>query len=278
MNVLFTASSTTAPLLLPCFLATASIVSRVKGVIRTDNVSRRSLPLDFRPAPFLRPPRGEPVFPKFMTEVQRHGFDFQDWVIQTFFVSHVGEYTGKWDVPADFNTLEIVPESFRHLPVSIKTCKYKSPIGFGDAIRQFNLSEDFLLIVGFWRQDGPSKNFVAAEAVKVTATYWKSLFGPISKEVLQQLDRIVKDTGIHYKTRQLSAKNSKRSFPFTEARMVLNPKIDSKEQRRLQCSLPFKEFWSIVGKEHYADVHCTLFGKPVPNPFNSGPRTFRKTH
>ncbi len=212
-----------------------------------------------------------------MAEVQRHGFDFESWVIRTFFVLSGTGYTQKWDVTPEFNRLEIIPETMRHLPVSIKTCEYGSPIGFGDALRQFNLSEDFLLIVGFWRQDGASKNFVAAEAYKVSASYWKSLFAPITSEVLLRLDRIIKDTTAHYTTARMAAKNAKNSLPFTDAKIVLNPKIDSKTQRRLQCSLGFNAFWQMVGKEPYSSVQCTLFGEFVPNPFSSGPRTFQKS-
>ena len=70
------------------------------------------------------------------------------------------------DVPSALNVSITVPGALRKLPVSIKTCKYGSSIGFGDALRQFENEEDFLLIVGFWKQAGAFKNFVAVEAAK----------------------------------------------------------------------------------------------------------------
>ena len=111
-----------------------------------------------------------------MPEVQLHGFDFENWIKKIFFADFSVSYSNKWDVPDEFNKLEIVPKEFRHLPVSIKTCKNRSPIGFGDAIRQFSVNEDFLLIVGFWEQSGANKNFVAVEATKIKAQNWKNLF------------------------------------------------------------------------------------------------------
>lgn len=96
-----------------------------------------------------------------MSEVQLHGFDFENWIKKTFFAESSVSYSHKWDVPAEFNRLEIIPEAFRHLPVSIKTCKNHCPIGFGDALRQFKIDEDFLLIVGFWEQTGGDKNFLS---------------------------------------------------------------------------------------------------------------------
>ena len=196
-------------------------------------------------------------------------------MIRTFFTSFVAEYTEKWDVPKEFNSSDRVPEEMRHLPVSIKTCKYGSPIGFGDAIRQFGIHEDFVLIVGFWQQAGPVKNFVAAEAVRISSHQWKQLFEPITPEILLKLDQMIKDFGTHYSTVRTLAKATKNNYPFTDSVMVINPKIDSKKQRRLQCSLPFKAFWNLLEKAASSNTNCSLLGIPIPNPFMSPPRTFR---
>jgi len=209
-----------------------------------------------------------------MPEVQLHGFDFENWIKKTFFADFSVSYSNKWDVPAEFNLLEIVPKAFRYLPVSIKTCKYRCPIGFGNALRQFKLDEDFLLIVGFREQSGGNKNFVAVEAVKVTANNWKNLFAPLTEDDLKLLNSIIKNKETHYAEVRKSAKQIKQSFAPTK--MILNPKIDSKTQRRLQCSLPSRVFWNqFVKKEIYGDIECTLFGKRVPNPFVSGVRVFK---
>lgn len=209
-----------------------------------------------------------------MPEVQLHGFDFENWIKKTFFAEFNISYSHKWDIPAEFNSLEIVPEEFRRLPVSVKTCKNRSPIGFGDALRQFSVGEDFLLIVGFWEQSGTNKNFVAAEAAKITAREWKNLFSPLTEKELRLLDSTIKNKETHYAEVRKSAREIKKAFPPT--RMILNPKIDSKSQRRLQCSLPFGVFWNQFAKEEpYRSVECALFGRRVPNPFVSGVRVFK---
>ncbi|MGI8555406.1 MAG: hypothetical protein ACR2LT_03490 [Pyrinomonadaceae bacterium] len=209
-----------------------------------------------------------------MPEVQLHGFDFENWIKKTFFADFTVSYSHKWDIPAEFNTLEIVPKAFRHLPVSIKTCKNRSPIAFGDALRQVKNEENFLLIVGFWEQSGANKNFVAVEAVKITADFWKTLFAPLTEDDLRLLDSIIKNKETHYAEVRKSAKEIKKSFAPTK--MILNPKIDSKSQRRLQCSLPFNVFWNEVAKkESYRNIETLLFGGRVPNPFVSGARVFK---
>ncbi len=209
-----------------------------------------------------------------MPEVQLHGFDFENWIKKTFFAEFNISYSSKWDVPAEFNRLEIVPEAFRHLPVSIKTCKSRCPIGFGDALRQFKIDEDFLLIVGFWEQSGGDKTFVAVAAVKVTAQNWRSLFEPLTEAELKLLDSTIKNKETPYAEVRKSAREIKQSFAPTH--IILNPKIDSKSQRRLQCSLPFGVFWNdFVKNESYRNVECSLFGERVPNPFVSGARVFK---
>lgn len=209
-----------------------------------------------------------------MAEVQRHGFDFEDWIKQTFFTPFEISYSSKWDVPAEANILSVVPEEFRGLPVSIKTCKNRSPIGFGDALRQFNNNEDFLLIVGFWEQSGEQKNFVAVEAVKIEAKKWQSLFAPLTEADLILLDSAIKNKLTPYVEARLKAREIKKSLAKTK--IILNPKIDSKTQRRLQCSLPFKIFWEeFARKEFYKDANCSLFDVKISNPFISRQRIFK---
>lgn len=209
-----------------------------------------------------------------MSEVQLHGFDFENWIKKTFFAEFSVSYSNKWDVPAEFNRLGIVPEAFRNLPVSMKTCKNRSPIAFGDALRQIEIDEDFLLIVGFWEQSGGDKNFVAVEAVKITAQSWRNLFQPLTEAELKLFDSTIKNKELHYAEVRKMAKEIKQSFAPTK--IILNPKIDSKMQRRLQCSLPFNVFWNdFVKKECYKNFECSLFGVRVPTPFVSGQRVFK---
>ncbi|CAN5115849.1 hypothetical protein BH20ACI1_BH20ACI1_09460 [soil metagenome] len=45
-----------------------------------------------------------------MPEVQRHGFDFENWVKETFFADFKAVYTQKWDVLSEIKKELIVPE------------------------------------------------------------------------------------------------------------------------------------------------------------------------
>lgn len=213
-----------------------------------------------------------------MAEVQKHGFDFENWVKETFFVKSHVDYTEKWDVPSALNISTVVPGALQRLPVSIKTCQLGKAIYFGDALRQSENQEDFLLIVGFWKQSGVFKNFVAVEAAKVTVEDWRTLFLPLFEDDIIKLDAIIKDRSVDYWETRRRAKETKKPERFKSARIVLNPKIDSKEkQRRLQCSLPSNVFWNNIAKKApYENNDCELFGEKVPNPFLSSARSFNR--
>jgi len=211
---------------------------------------------------------------------QQHGMDFEKWLKDTFFQSYAQTgYTDKWDALNVVFKKEFLnyTSNFLSLPVSIKTCKYSSPIGFGDAIRQFKNTQDFLLIVGFWHSSGAEKKFLSVKAVRIVAAEWHKLFvgtisgGELEKDRLKseeiarkiyRLDRTIKTTP-DYRDARKNARAEKQALP--EMEIVLNPKIDSKNQRRLQCSLPFNVFWNRFAKEaQVKDENCTFWGKTVP--------------
>jgi hypothetical protein len=206
-------------------------------------------------------------------EVQRHGFDFEEWVRDTFFEGYKGEYTQDWDLPATVNP------RFGGIPVSIKTAKYGSSIGLGDALRQFKIEESFLLIVGFWKQEGQHKKWVNIVATEVQPAQWRNLWNPITVADIQKLDSLIKDRSLHYEEVREQAKTLKSSSPYADCLMVLNPKIDSKVQRRLQCSLPFSVLFEKLAPARNREEQESpqLFGVSAPQPFLSSSRRFNRS-
>ena len=216
-----------------------------------------------------------------MAEVQRHGLDFENWIRETFTNNaHGGSMTAKWDIlnPSYKAKFARQVATYRGLPVSIKTCKYGTPINFGDALRQYGNTEDFLLIVGFWLRAGDGKKFVSVKAAKVTHKVWHQLFAEVitpgelkkdrlsSEEIkkkIEKLDLTIKSTA-RYRDARKKAREEKEKLPQME--IVLNPKIDSKNQRRLQCSLPFQTFWAKFAAEPaFQNQNCTFWSVEVPS-------------
>lgn len=88
-------------------------------------------------------------------EVQHHGVVFEAWVRDTFFEGYrPSSYTQKWDIPASAN------RAHGGIPVNPKAIKYRGAIDLGDAIRQIKIDEPFILLAGFWQQEGELKRFV----------------------------------------------------------------------------------------------------------------------
>ena len=85
-------------------------------------------------------------------EVQSHGLVFERWVRDTFFDGYKpASYTQRWDIPAAAN------RAHGAIPVNPKAVKHGTAVDLGDALRQYEIDEPFLLIIGFWSQDGDMK-------------------------------------------------------------------------------------------------------------------------
>ncbi|MEO0055751.1 MAG: hypothetical protein RLZZ50_1698 [Verrucomicrobiota bacterium] len=211
-------------------------------------------------------------------EVQAHGLAFEHWVCDTFFGGYRPDgYTQKWDVPAAANRL--ADPGLSALPVNPKATRFGAPVGLGDALRQFDIGEPFLLILGYWEQTGPGeKRFVKILAPRVEPAAWRALWGPVTRADLERLDAVVKDRSLTPAETRRRAQSLKDRPPFSRAVFVLNPKIDEKGQRRLQCSLRYADVLKHLAPDSSpgADESPSLWGVPFPGPVESGPRRFPK--
>lgn len=209
----------------------------------------------------------------FAQEVQQHGLVFEAWVRDTFFDGYKpASYTQKWDIPAAQN------KTHGGVPVNPKAAKYGTPVDLGDALRQFRIAEPFILVIGFWRQEGDEKRFVHIVAPRIEPASWKKLWGPVTLADLEKLDAVIKDKSLTPEQARAAALKIKNAPPFTHSVIVVNPKIDSKTQRRLQCSLRFEDVFKFLapGADSRAQEHAALWGVEFPQPIASKPRAFAK--
>jgi len=206
-----------------------------------------------------------------MVEEQQHGFAFEKWVIEL--AKHVNPdkshmlagYTDKWDLPEELNPIASGG------PISIKTAKWNSSIGFGDARRQFQIKHKFTLVVGFWERSGLQRRVVKIVSLLVPPEEWATLWGPITLSDLEKLDAEIKNRNYTNEQARQVAKQIVASPPFTKSVFCANRKIDSKGQRRLQCSLTQKNFFQRLAPK----INCEkeeapmLWGHLIP-PFLPG--------
>jgi hypothetical protein len=211
-------------------------------------------------------------------EVQAHGLVFERWVLATFFNAYQPDgYTRKWDVPASANRLS--DPALAGLPANPKAVKFGAPVGLGDALRQYDIDEPFLLILGYWRQTTPEeKRFVKILAPRVEPAAWRALWGPVTRADLERLDALVKDRSLPPAVARRAVQDMKSRPPFSQAVFVLNPKIDSQGQRRLQCSLRYADVLKHLAPQASPEPELApppaLWGVPFPGPVPSAPRTF----
>lgn len=184
----------------------------------------------------------------------------------------------KWDIPPDKNSDISIPSEYRNIPVSVKTAKYGSPIGLGDVRRQRSIDTSFIMIVGFWKQRNPSEKWFEEIGVAAfTAPVWDNLWGSLTFEEISAIDSRIKDLTLPYATARQTAKDWKNAYVSQAgSEIVINPKIDSKSQRRIQCSIPFSTFWRVAGRAPLPTDYPSLFGVPFENPVVSGSRTFNR--
>lgn len=169
-----------------------------------------------------------------MPENQQHGFLWESIIKTTVFgVDGKEKYTAIHDIPRSRNTFN--PNE----NISIKTTG-NSLLCMGDALRVFEYEPDVehTCIVIQYVQRGEEK--VLTHVYELDLTQREILWGSVTKQDIEELDRLVRsmpanrrdpdiDKAITQKKRELNTKSGAIRF---------NPKIDSKTQRRLQCSIP----------------------------------------
>lgn len=205
----------------------------------------------------------------FAQEVQSHGLVFERWVRDTFFDGYKpASYTQRWDIPASAN------RDHGAIPVNPKVARHGAAVDLGDALRQYEIDEPFLLIVGFWQQEGEVKRIVNIIAPEISPALWRKLWGPVTYADLRRLDALIKDPGPTIEETRRLALKMKNSPPFTGAVIQVNPKIDNHGQRRLQCSIRFSDVFQHLapGADPSPQARPALFGVEYPGPIASKPR------
>lgn len=205
-------------------------------------------------------------------EVQQHGLIFEQWVRDTFFEGYRPKsYTQKWDIPAAAN------KAHGRVPVNPKATKFGTPVDLGDALRQIQINEPFMLIIGYWQQAGDTKRIVNIVAPTITPEQWKKLWAPVTLADLEKLDAVIKDRSLTPAQARARAQAIKQAPPFSQSVIVVNPKIDSKNQRRLQCSLRFADLFKHLAPaaDASAQEKPALWGVAYPGPIVSKPRQFK---
>ncbi len=164
----------------------------------------------------------------------------------------------------------------RGFPTSIKSTG-NNIVSLSDARQFWQLFEfvPYRILVGTYRQDAQTKVFNRIHEIIMRERYRSVVLGDISESEIRAFHDQIKSFGPGHEEQARAsawAKKHKRKLQSMGGLITLNPKIDSKTQRRLQCSISLGKLIEILEDDDY-DLHSKRFGAlPLPLQIVSGTR------
>jgi len=200
-------------------------------------------------------------------EVQAHGNYFEDIKIRELTGFSKDEYDSMKD-NGYTSSMDIVKGLHSDRDVSIKTAKGRK-VDCGDILRRRSETE-YDIIIGVWDQVGDKKIFHTEYTFHIKPEHETLLWGRMSYEKLREFNDYIKSIP-EGRTAQQNTKVERQLLKtITEdanAQMKIHPKVDSKKQRRVQCSFNIDKLIK-SGVEYEA--------RPIRIVVESKTRTFNK--
>jgi len=171
------------------------------------------------------------------SQSQSHGLFWDNEIrVKIFGLNECVNDTKKYDIDHFENKFD--PDE----NVSIKTSSNNN-IDCSDILRFFNgdFSKKYTIILIRYAQDNQFKCIKEIIEINYTQELRNFLFGTITEEILQQYVNMIKaiphgkasdEIKQHYKMRKNELQQKHNMF------INISPKVDSKSQRRVQCSIP----------------------------------------
>lgn len=170
-----------------------------------------------------------------MKESQSHGFLFEEQVknnISVYLNSITINYTNKWDIP----------------PVSVKSFKFdvskeNNRIYFGSIENIYKIHDGFFLALIGYEQQGNLKTVVFSDFIFIDAKSLDKLRGRLTLNEIEEFSTKLKSfkEGFHNEAREWY-KNILPEYAH-KSEFQINFKVDSKTQRRIQCSLTVEQLY-----------------------------------
>jgi hypothetical protein len=176
---------------------------------------------------------------------QGHGFEFEDMIIKNITNLESKEYKQKQDGK---NTAKYDIESgiLSEENYSIKVSKNGNSVCCSDIIRFFDSTKNdkFKMVVGCWKQkDKTTKVYDKVIEIEFTEETHLKLWGRLSRNDLTNFVEYVKSIpyGPVGQSENKKLWKEKRDRIYDDGIMSINAKIDSKTQRRVQCSFKLQD-------------------------------------
>jgi len=209
-----------------------------------------------------------------MTRNQLHGKTFEDYIKACGLFA--GSSDGGRSATATFD-IEAKYDKSSGLPTSIKSTG-SNTVELADARRFWMIDEPHRMIVGQYKQDGAYKIFTVVHEFIITNSNLAHLRGELTHHSVAAfhngllLNHFPK--GTHIEARKW-AKTQKVALAGYNTLIKLHPKIDSRSQRRLQCSVALDVLIETSEPNgHYTRHTESIGGFPLPQRLMSTAREF----
>jgi len=208
------------------------------------------------------------ILNELLMEVQSHGNDYEDLVIKRLTGKSKKEYDALKGKGGYTSAMDLVEGLYVDRNYSIKVTN-GNKVDCGDILRRM-IEHNYTIVVGQWRQDGDTKVIHTEYTFNIKPEDYTKLWGSMTYEQVKEFDQYVKSIP-KTKEGQQSTKEErtrrKNNIACKDALMVIHPKVDSKSQRRVQCS--FKIDQMIASGVEYTKM-------PINYTIKSSKRTFNK--
>ena len=207
-----------------------------------------------------------------MPRSQEFGFHMENLVrVMIHELQPKSNDTGIHDIPEEDN-------QFNKETESIKTTGMNS-IDCGDVLRfyGYDMKDQHVMVVFRYKQIGPKRKVHETLVLRYNSEFKKALFGNVTDAEIKALDTYVKSiphfgrTSEHQTTYKKMAKDMKEK---SGGWISYAPKVDSKSQRRVQCSIrkldDFLKKYPQFIISRTAD--CSLHGITLESEYDFGPR------
>lgn len=175
-------------------------------------------------------------------ERQAHGFNFEKEIIKFWNMKKTG-YRDEWDA------------FYKDIPVSIKYRKLGHNVEMSDIFRNANKKENFLLIVGFWKNNKGKKELVEIHYLYINKNYWNKNF---NKNTLNKIKNVFDGISNSYSDDKLWKERLKEyNNIWNKDNTIIQThfKRDHKKQKRIQCSIKIKDFYEILVPHYTVDLN-----------------------
>lgn len=213
-------------------------------------------------------------------EVQNHGNLFEDSVIKSITGLSKDEYQQKLE-NAYTASMDVVKGIDSDTNFSVKVSKDGKSIGCGDILRFIHhcKNDEFTMIVGSWKQISPTvKRYDCIYEFDITPKDYKKLWGGMTESIIKPFVDYVKGIApgksAQMANRKLWKENRTKIYEsFGRGLCAIDAKIDSKNQRRVQCSIKIDDLIASgitfrKYKNEYRDIKLPYEQKSKPRQFS----------